>query len=491
MRVILLFIVSALALTTAFYVDSTTKQEFKDFIHQFGRNYSMVEHAKRELIFAKNKMKRAAHNLKHKMSKIGWEDGINQFADMTPEEFIHSLGYDEDAQNDYNNGTEAISAATYFKDVESKRFLTEIDWRTKGKDGAVKNQGKCGSCWAFATTASTESCVAISQNVQPPNLSEQHLQDCMFSKLCSPGGGGGASAIDYVKTNGVAYGQDYPYTQTNGQCHKPTKVAKAGGRVHGRTEDELANMLAKGPVLIGINASPLQGYRKGIVDDASASKGRNHAVTVVGVTSKCDNKATECWIVKNSWGTGWGEKGYFRVAKGQNIIGLGDDSDMPIQCTGSGDKPSPNPEPTNSPKPTNGPKPTNSPKPTSGGNCQNSFGNSLVSNGMNKDEAGGKEMYSQNCQYKLSVQADGNLVIYDTNNRARWNTRTQSQGTNTLMLHEQGNVVLYNAQNHAMWSSNTWVGQNKGPFKLTMENTGKLVLTDGSGKELWDNEKKN
>jgi len=248
---------------------------------------------------------------------------------MTTEEFLRRLGY---GANDNVTLSDAVSAEDYFRDENMKRGA-EIDWRAKGKVGPVKNQANCGSCWAFATTASTETCIAINKNTQPPNLSEQQLQDCMFAKVCSPGGGGGAAGIDWVKQNGVAFGNDYPYTRSNGNCHSTSKKARVGGRVHGNTEDQLLNMVNKGAVLIGINASPLQSYRGGVVNDASLSRGRNHAVTVVGVTSKCDGKAQECWIVKNSWGTGWGEKGYFRVLKGKNVIGLGDDSDMPTGCS--------------------------------------------------------------------------------------------------------------------------------------------------------------
>ncbi|PRP88229.1 response regulator receiver ATP-binding protein [Planoprotostelium fungivorum] len=323
MRFLLVVLLAASAVAL---IDQESKEEFRQFLKDHGKSYSStVEHAKREAIFAKNRAARVLHNLKFKSGEVGWEQGINEFSDSTLEEFIHRLGY-----LDQGNTTEgAMSVEDAFP---GKRYYGNVDWRARGKVGPVKNQANCGSCWAFATTSSTETCVAIAANITVPNLSEQQLQDCMFAHVCSPGGGGGAAGIDWVKTNGVAYGQEYPYIKANGKCHYTTKRARITGRVHGNTEDQLATMLQKGAVLIGVNADLLMGYKSGVINDANHSKSRNHAVTVVAITNQCNGVSQQCWVIKNQWGTGWGEKGYFRVAKGKRVIGLGDDSDMPTGC---------------------------------------------------------------------------------------------------------------------------------------------------------------
>jgi len=299
------------------------KKEFKEFVHRHHKNYTAIEYIKHQAIYIKRKAEIIAHNLKYKAGLVGWNMTVSRFADMTVEEFKKSLGY-----KITNGTTDAVIASS----AVSKRFGENIDWRARGKMGPVKDQKQCGSCWAFATTGATEGCVAISLNVAPPSLSEQQLQDCMFSKQCNPGGGGGADAIDWAKDHGINSEQSYPYTESNGQCHDTGDKWKSGGRVHGNTEDQLLNMLRTGPVLIGINAEPLMTYGGGVVDDAGLSRGRNHAVVVVGIQSNCHNGA-DCWIIRNSWGGGWAEQGHFRVMKGRNVIGLGDDSDMPVRCS--------------------------------------------------------------------------------------------------------------------------------------------------------------
>jgi len=345
MRVITLSAV--LAVAAAFYVDHTTKTEFKAFTLDHGREYeTSEEYARREVIFAMNKLKREEHNSKHANGEVGWHEGVTRFSDMTVEEAIESLGY-----NSRINSTEgAIPASVAFAGENSKRFFA-MDWRSSGKVGYIKNQANCGSCWAFATTSVVESCIAIEHNTSPPDLSEQQLQDCMFDKKCSPGGGGGAAGIQWVMENGVAFSNDIPYLRGDGNCHFTNKRAHVSNRIHGDNEDQLRNMLNRGPVLIGLNANPLLGYQGGVINDAGLDRGRNHAVTVVGVTNDCDGKSNECWIIKNQWGDGWGEHGYCRVAKGQRVIGLGDDSDMPSGCSMDGQAPPPPPPAGNCPAP--------------------------------------------------------------------------------------------------------------------------------------------
>jgi len=412
MKGLVLFLFAALVVSAAVaFVDDDTKKEFRDHQHRWGRNYSSSEYLKREAIYAKNKAKRAAHHLRFKSGEVGWDTTATEFADLTSEEFIRGLGYWE------SNSTDAISAEVYYANTPSKRF-DELDWRSRGKVGNVKNQGHCGSCWAFATTSSVESCIAINKNVQPPNLSEQQLQDCMFAKVCSPGGGGGATAIDWVKKNGIAFGQEYPYTQSNGNCHTTQKKASVGARVHGKTEDQLLKMLQTGPVLIGINASPLQSYKSGVVNDAGLSKGRNHAVTVVGVTGNCDGKAQQCWIIKNSWGPGWGEKGFFRVAKGQSIIGLGDDSDLPTGCSQDGSD--------------------------NGGGDSGNYGPTEDGDRWGGDVATTTAGSSAECQKKCAQNKDCTIWSFDTCGNSCWLKNNKAKGLEKVKCRASGTITKRN-----------------------------------------------
>jgi len=302
------------------------RAQFRDWTQKWDKVYADGEEfLRREAIFVKRVLEITAHNIRYSNGEVGWTAGISQWSDMTIEEFRKVHGYIS------TNGTRnAIPAPNYVKRYAS------LDWRSRGKMAHVKNQARCGSCWAFATTGAVEACVAIGMNSNAPSLSDQQLQDCMFSRKCDPGGGGGADAIDWVVNNGICSESAIPYTQSDQSCRSNGPKWKAGGRVHGNNEDQLYNMLQTGPVLIGINADPLMSYRGGVIDDAGLSRGRNHAVVVVGVQDNCHN-GQACWIIRNSWGDGWAEKGHFRVMKGRSVIGLGDDSDMPVKCSAPGE----------------------------------------------------------------------------------------------------------------------------------------------------------
>jgi len=330
MKVVLL-LVCAFALAAAF-VDNDAKKEFKEWLAEHGKNYTSVEYVKREAIYAKNRAKRIANNLKYKLGQIGWEEEANDFSDLTTEEFLKRLGY-KPAPID-NSTANYIPAHIAFPDTVGKRFGNQ-DWRAKGKVGPVKNQGGCGSCWTFSATCVVESCVAISQNMSPPDLSEQNFQDCLASKVCSPGGGWPSSAIDFAKSNGQGMESDYPYVTKNGNCHSTGKKAHVGQRVSGRTEQDLERMLGSGVVSVALDATTLQSYKRGVIDSTSPTT-TNHAVTVVALTDQCDGKASQCWVVKNSWGTGWGESGYFRVVKGKpglGAMGIAQVLDTATGCT--------------------------------------------------------------------------------------------------------------------------------------------------------------
>jgi len=358
MRVLFLVVIG-LAVTAAL-IDHETKEEFKDFLSKFGKHYdNPIEFAKRQAIFAKNKLKRIAHNLKFAADQVGWEEEVNEFSDMTAEEFLKHLGYVPDPRNGTDDG--AIPASVYYSG-QNKRF-GQIDWRSRGKVGAVKNQGGCGSCWTFSAVAVIESCVAISSNSGPPDLSEQQFQDCLHSKVCSPGGGWPANAIDNAK-NGLATEAEYPYVTRNGNCHAGSRAATVGSRISGKGEGDLERLLSSGVVSVALDASTLQGYRSGVIDAAS-SGATNHAVTVVALSTDCAGRSQECWVVKNSWGAGWGEKGYFRVVKGKNSIGVANVCDTAVNCNGKGgdNNPTPNPKPKPSGTDRPGGDMPNQPKP--------------------------------------------------------------------------------------------------------------------------------
>jgi len=201
-----------------------------------------------------------------------------------------------------------------YRTSRSPDVQNDIDWTTKGAVSAIKNQGQCGSCWAFSTTGAIESAYLLQGN--SVNLSEQQLVDCSGS-YGNHGCGGGwmDSAFAYVKDHGLKTEDEYPYKAVNQQCD-----ASSGGqyKISGFIDtpgcDNLLNTLSQRPVSVAVDASTWSLYRGGVLSTCGTSI--NHGVLVVGATS-------EYTKIKNSWGTSWGEAGYIRIAAGNtcNVCG--------------------------------------------------------------------------------------------------------------------------------------------------------------------------
>ncbi|PRP83752.1 hypothetical protein PROFUN_09084 [Planoprotostelium fungivorum] len=335
MRWFALFLIG-LTLSSAYY-DEETKIHFKNHLKKYGKHYdNPVEFAKRLSIYAKHRAQQILHNLKttynlqFKNGTVGWEEELNEFADEASEEFVKRLGLPPGPPP--NNTDDFSPASIFYQGQNVKRGL--IDWRAQGKVGSVKDQKQCGSCWTFSASAVIETCVAIATG-SVPDMSEQQFQDCLDSKRCSPGGGWPAGAIDFAKKQGQSFERDYPYQGHDGSCHSTSKTAHVGQRISGKGEADLERMLQTGAVSVALDASTLQHYGGGVID-APSSSATNHAVTVVALTSDCAGRAAQCWVVKNSWGSRWGENGFFRVVKGKNSIGVANVVDTATGCKSDG-----------------------------------------------------------------------------------------------------------------------------------------------------------
>lgn len=201
-------------------------------------------------------------------------------------------------------------------------FLTKNpssrNWVKSKKVTPIKDQGDCGSCWAFAVAASIESIYLIKNNVSY-DLSEQEMVDCADDMDCD--GGWNDLAIGYVKTNGVSTESDYPYVDRNGSCRVKGNAEKIGisgfETVVVRDMEAFLRVLDRQPVNVGFQAEDdFLDYKEGVIDGdrlCGATREINHAVLAVGYEIDTLNFEDNYILFKNQWGTDWGEDGYFRA----------------------------------------------------------------------------------------------------------------------------------------------------------------------------------
>ena len=176
----------------------------------------------------------------------------------------------------------------------------------KGAITSVKDQGFCGSCYAFAVVGVTESMHMISRGSYFPNLSEQQIVDCSTENLgCN--GGWRDKAMNYIKNNGLVSETSYPYTASKGSCKKNSGTWKVNSVTLNSGCAALRSAVRKGPIAVGVAASSWSGYASGVFQCPSNGN-VNHAVVLIGYTS------LRHWIIKNSWGKTWGDDGYMTIS---------------------------------------------------------------------------------------------------------------------------------------------------------------------------------
>jgi len=173
----------------------------------------------------------------------------------------------------------------------------------------VKNQGSCGSCWAFSTVSAVEAYFAVVKGQKGLDLSEQQVVDCSKNGNQGCNGGWPNVALSWVAKNGLTTTAAYPYTARDGTCKTSTGAYKINGpHKVSASQASLQSAIDQRPVSVCVDASNWSGYRSGIL--SSCGKSTNHAVTAFGYD------ASGNWKIKNSWGTSWGESGYIRLAAG-------------------------------------------------------------------------------------------------------------------------------------------------------------------------------
>lgn len=206
---------------------------------------------------------------------------------------------------------------------------TSYDARSYGLVNSVRDQRQCGSCWAFATVAVMEAGYKKAHGTLP-QLSEQQLVDCDPNDSgCS--GGWPERAFKYLKSSGLMKRSEYAYTARKGTCKYVSSKGIAKVKQIQSIRANAANIMnavyTYGAVAVALDAAKFNSYSSGIMNGAGCSKRPNHAVTVVGWGQ---TSSTPYWIVRNSWGTSWGESGYIRIIRGNDACGI---EDYPMVAT--------------------------------------------------------------------------------------------------------------------------------------------------------------
>jgi cathepsin L len=297
-------------------IDVSLNQQWNMWKKNNNKQYSNTEDQVRRVAWENNLKIVQQHNLQADLGVHTFYLGMNKFADLTLTEFVKMM-------NGYNaTGAPRRQASQTFTFNPSLTDLPDtVDWRTQGYVTPIKDQGQCGSCWSFSATGSLEG-QTFKKTGKLVSLSEQNLVDCSTAQG-NMGCNGGLmdQAFEYIKVNnGIDTEDSYPYEAVDDSCR--FKAANVGATDTGFTDikskDESALQQAVatvGPISVAIDAShsSFQLYKSGVYHEAFCSQTRlDHGVLAVGYGV---DGGKDYWLVKNSWGTGWGNQGYIEMTR--------------------------------------------------------------------------------------------------------------------------------------------------------------------------------
>jgi cathepsin L len=326
-RVALLCCLVGVALSFRVVFDQSLNEQWEAYKVKFNKDYSQDDEQARRIIWEENIKRISQHNLRHDLGLHSYRLGLNHYADMTNEEFRARM-----------NGARFNASNISVVHRHVRGLPKSVDWRPKGYVTGIKDQAQCGSCWAFSATGSLEG-QHFKATGKLVSLSEQNLVDCSGAEG-NMGCGGGLmdQAFDYIiKNKGIDTESSYPYTAQDGTCHFKSNaigatVSSYKDVVSGDEGDLQASIASVGPISVAIDASSynFQLYKSGVYDEASCSSWMlDHGVLAVGYDTTSDGK--DYYIVKNSWGTSWGQQGYIWMSRNKsNQCGIATKASYPI-----------------------------------------------------------------------------------------------------------------------------------------------------------------
>ncbi|XP_044755986.1 cathepsin L-like [Coccinella septempunctata] len=313
------------------------QEQWDSFKVTHQKNYeSQTEEKYRMKIFMDNAHKVAKHNKLYALGLVTYKLGINKYADLLHHEFVHIM-------NGFNSSKTLLLGDTSEQAIKfippaNVKLPENVDWRDQGAVTAVKDQGHCGSCWSFSATGALEG-QHFRKTGKLVSLSEQNLIDCS-GRYGNNGCNGGLmdNAFRYIKENkGIDTEAAYPYRAEDEKCHyNPKKVGatdKGFVDIESGAEDQLKAAIATvGPVSVAIDASheSFQLYAGGVYyEPECSSEELDHGVLAVGYGT--DDKGQDYWLIKNSWGSSWGDEGFIKMARNKdNNCGVATQASYPL-----------------------------------------------------------------------------------------------------------------------------------------------------------------
>jgi C1A family cysteine protease len=299
---------------------SEIESTFFAYITEYGKSYgTMAEFEQRLHNFAQKHSFIQAHNAEGHSYKLG----LNKMSDWSEEEYKAILTYKKEERPE----AEPIE----FEGIQT----SPVNWVTNGCVSPIQDQGQCGSCWAFSATSSTESAHCIHTNGTLQKFSEQQLVDCV--KTCFGCNGGlQTRAWAYLQRHYEMSEASYPYTAKDGNCNysstNNTGVQVTSYKtVTANSPDAMKAALATTPLAVAIQADQLvfQQYSSGVFTNTRCGTNLDHATNVVGWGTE---DGMDYWLMRNSWGSSWGESGYMKleIVSGAGLCGIQMEPEYPF-----------------------------------------------------------------------------------------------------------------------------------------------------------------